>query len=265
MAINFGGNVYPWSSARIIGLFVCSGVLFILFGIQQGLTLLTTAEHRLFPVEFMKSRIMLVLFAETACGAAATFLPIYFIPLFFQFVRNDSALEAGVRLLPFVVFLVVLCVANGAIMSITGYYFPWYLGGGVFTLIGAALMYTVNMDSSTARIYGYSILLAVGAGAFLQSSFSVAQAKVTPQQIPLATGFITAGQIGGITISLAIANSLFLNKSAQGIRAILPDIPKEQVQAAISGAGSQFLRSLDATTKKHVLEAIVSNLRSILP
>lgn len=263
MAINFGGSVYAWNSGRIIGLFVCSGVLFILFGVQQGLAILTTTERRIFPVEFLKSRIMMVLFAETACGSTATFLTIYFVPLYFQFVRNDSALEAGVRLLPFVIFLVVLCVANGAIMSITGYYFPWYIAGGIFTLIGAALMYTVNNDSSTASVYGYTILLAIGAGAFVQASFSVAQAKVQPQDIPLAIGFITAGQIGGVTISLAIANSVFLNKSTNGIQAILPNIPKEQVQAAISGAGSTFLNGLDDTTKRHILEAIVNAIKNV--
>ncbi|KAL8805547.1 MAG: hypothetical protein Q9200_005387 [Gallowayella weberi] len=263
MAINFGGSTYPWNSGRIIGLFVTSGVLFILFGTQQGLTIFTTTERRIFPVEFLKRRIMLILFAETACASTATFLPIYFIPLFFQFVRDDSALEAGVRLLPFVVFLVVVCVANGAIMSFTGYYFPWYIVGGAFNLIGAALMYTVNNNSSTARVYGYSILLAIGAGAFVQASFSVAQAKVRPPDIPLAIGFITAGQIGGVTISLAIANSLFLNKSSQGILAVLPTIPKEQVQAAISGAGSAFLRQLDEGAKQGVLVAIVDAMSQV--
>lgn len=148
-------------------------------------------------------------------------------------------------------------------MSITGYYFPWYVVGGVFTLIGAALMYTVNNGSSTARVYGYSILLAIGAGAFVQSSFSVAQAKVKPEVIPQAIGFITAGQIGGVTISLAIASSVFLNKSTDGIQAILPDVPKEGVQALISGAGSALLNSLDGTTRKHVLEAIVNAMKNV--
>lgn len=263
MAINFGGSTYAWNSGRIIGLFICSGILFILFGTQQALTIFTTTERRIFPVEFLKRRIMINLFAQTACASTTTFLPIYFIPLFFQFVRHDSALDAGVRLLPFVVFLVVVCVANGAIMSVTGYYFPWYVAGGVFTLIGSALMYTTNNDSSAARVYGYSILIAVGAGAFVQASFSVAQAKVQPQMIPLAIGFITAGQISGATISLAIANSVFLNKSTNGIQAILPNVPKGQIQAAISGTGSAFINSLDDTTQRYVLEAIINAMKNV--
>lgn len=263
MAISFGGNVYAWDSGRIIGLFVCSGILFILFGIQQTLAILTTEERRIFPVQFVKSKIMLVLFAETSAASTACFIPIYFIPLLFQFVRSDSALEAGVRLLPYVVFLVVMCVANGGIMSATGYYMPWYLAGGIFTVIGSALMYTVDQYSSVARVYGYTILLAVGAGGIVQASFSVAQAKVEPRMIPIAIGFITTAQLGGVAIALAIANSVFLNESSHAIAALLPDVPASQIQAAISGAGSEFLRNLTADMREKVLHAIVRAMSKV--
>ena len=263
MAVSFGGNVYAWDSARIIGLFVCSGILFILFGIQQTLAILTTEARRIFPVHFVKSKIMLVLFAETSAASTACFIPIYFIPLLFQFVRNDSALEAGVRLMPYVVFLVLMCVANGAVMSATGYYMPWYLGSGIVTVIGSALMYTVDQNSSVARVYGYSVLLGVGAGGIVQASFSVAQAKVEPQMIPIAIGFITAAQLGGVAIALAIANSVFLNESSNAIRALLPNIPTSQIQAAISGAGSDFLKNLTAEMREKVLHAIVHAMSKV--
>jgi len=206
---------------------------------------------------------MLVLFAETSAASAATFLPIYFIPLFFQFVHSDSALEAGVRLLPFVVFLVVACVANGAIMSATGYYFPWYIIAGVLNIVGASLMYTVTEYSSTASIYGYTVLIGIGCGAFIQSSFAVAQAKVDPKYIPSVIGFITAGQISGATISLAIANSVFLNHSTTSIAKILPNVPMSDIQAAISGAGSAFIKGLDAATREKVLHAIVESMSKV--
>ena len=74
MAINFGGSTYEWNSGRIIGLFVCSGVLFILFGLQQGFTIFTTTERRIFPVPFLKQPLMINLFCQTACGSTATFM-----------------------------------------------------------------------------------------------------------------------------------------------------------------------------------------------
>ena len=259
-AVDFGGTLYAWNSGRVIALFVVSGVLFISFGVQQGMKILTTADRRIFPVQFLRSRTMIMLFAATACGSTATFIPIYFIPLFFQFARGSSALSAGVHLLPYVIMLVIFCVANGGIMSATGYYMPWYLGGAIFTIIGNALLYTVNDSSTATRVYGYTVLAGIGAGAFVQAGFSVAQVKVDPVYIPLAIGFITAGQIAGATISLAIANSVFLNGSTKALAVLLPHEPIKNIQAAVAGAGSDLFKSLDPQMKHDVIVAIIDNV-----
>ena len=258
MAVSFGGVTYPWNSGRIIGLFVCSGVLFILLGIQQVWTVFTNTYRRVFPVEFFKSRTILILFCMTAAGGTAVFVPIYMIPIFFQFTRSDSALEAGVRLLPFILLMIFAVIGNGAILSAYGYYMPWYTMGGLLVLTGGALMYTVDQNTSISRVYGYSVILGFGNGLFAQASFSVAQAIVEPHLIASAVGFITCAQISGVTIALAIANSVFLNKSQTSIQAILPNVPIKEIQAAIAGAGSDFVKSLSATVREEVLTAIVS-------
>lgn len=263
MAINFGGVLYAWSSGRIIGLFVASGVLFILFGLQQSFSIFTTQDHRIFPIEFLKSKTMLILFVCTACASTATFIPIYFIPLLFQFVRNSSALAAGEHLLPYVFMLVLFCIANGAVMSKTGWYSPWYLFGGVFVVIGEALLYTTTSTTSPSSVYGYSVLAGIGAGAFIQASFSVAQATVGEELIPVAIGYITCAQVGGGTIALAIANAVFLNRASNGIAVILPTVPVQEIQAAIAGAGSTFIKSLNADTQAKVLNAIVNAMSRV--
>ncbi|GAQ38094.1 MFS drug efflux transporter [Aspergillus niger] len=262
MAISFGGATYPWNSAKIIGLFCCSGVLFILLGIQQGIPVLTTKERRLFPVEFLRSRTILILFAMTASGGTLIFLPVYMCPLFFQFTRGDSALESGVRLLPFIILMIVAVIGNGAILSTHGLYMPWFLAGGILCLIGSALMYTVGLTTSVAHIYGYTVLIGFGVGLFSQASFSIAQAVAEPHMAPSAVGFITCAQISGCTIALAIANALFLNKSVEGIKAVLPNVSSSEVELAITGTGSQLFEGLSEETKNKVLEAIVKALNN---
>lgn len=145
-------------------------------------------------------------------------------------------------------------------MGATGYYMPWFLTGGIFTVIGSALMYTVDESSSSARVYGYSVLLAVGGGSFVQAAFSVAQAKVGQVKIPEAIGFITLGQLLGATVSLAIADSIFLNDAAKGIAAIVPTASQAEIYAAVSGAGSTLLQGLDDKTQAMALHAIVSSM-----
>lgn len=81
MAINFGGLLFAWSSATIIGLFVCSGILFIFFGIQQAWSILTTPEDRIFPCDIVLNCEADVLFAQTAAGLGASLVVIYFIPV----------------------------------------------------------------------------------------------------------------------------------------------------------------------------------------
>lgn len=56
-------------------------------------------------------------------------MPTYYIPVYFQFVREDPPLAAAVRLLPFIIPMVVFGFLNGSMMSKFGYYMPWYLMG----------------------------------------------------------------------------------------------------------------------------------------
>ncbi|CAI7588689.1 unnamed protein product [Penicillium pancosmium] len=260
MAVSFGGVMYPWNSGKIIGLFCCSGVLFILFGVQQAYAIFTTPARRIFPVEFFKSRTVLILFAMTAAGGTSLFLPIYMTPLYFQFSRGDGALESGVRFLPFIMLMIFATISNGAFLSKVGFYMPWYLAGGILVVIGGALMFTVDTATSISNIYGYTVLIGIGAGLFCQASFSVAQAVVEPKMVAASVGFISTGQITGITLALAIANAVFLNKSEDGIKAILPNTPTTEIQQTITGAGSTLFDNLSAVDRQRVLDVIVSAL-----
>ena len=257
MAISFGGVLYAWGSASIITCFVVSAVLFAVFAVQQEFAILTTKERRIFPVEFLRSRSLIILFAMAACAAASMVVPLYMIPLFFQFTRGDSALQAAVRLLPYIVVMVFACISNGAVLSVYGLYMPWYLVGGILVVIGGTLMHTVDTTSSTSDVYGFCSLSGFGNGMFLQASFSVAQALVAPEDIPAAVGFISTGQITGITLGLAVANAVFLNKAESNIKGILPNASLEEIQAAILGVGSQFVKSLPDDTRTAVIGAIV--------
>lgn len=109
-------------------------------------------------------------------------------------------------------------------------------------------------------IYGYSIILGCDVGLWIQAPFSVAQAVVDPSLIASAVGFITCAQFVGITIALAIANSLFLNKSQTRISEIPPKVPLKEIQTAIEGARSSLFETLSPDVKAEMLEAIVNSI-----
>lgn len=139
MAINFGGTLYSWKSGQIIALFVVGGILVIVFGLQQAFAVFTRNQARMFPVHFLGNKEAVLLFILTAASNCAGFIPIYYIPLYFQFTRGDAALKAAIRLLPLICMISATILANGALMSKFGYYQPWYVGGSVLILIGGVL------------------------------------------------------------------------------------------------------------------------------
>ncbi|KAL9617495.1 MAG: hypothetical protein Q9160_007706 [Pyrenula sp. 1 TL-2023] len=176
----------------------------------------------------------------------------------FQYVRGDSPLKAGIYLLPFIFAMVATVMVCGTMVSKTGRWMPWFFYGGTLVLIGGALMYTVDEHTSGAKIYGYSILIGSGSGAYIQMPFNAAQGFVEPNMIPAAVGLITGAQLAAPAVTLSIANSIFLNKAVEQLRLILPsDAPILQV---VSGVGSSYLAGLDQAKKDEVVHIILRSM-----
>lgn len=260
MAINFGGTVYAWNSGQIIALFVTSGVLALALGFQQRYAIATTESSRSFPVHFLHNRQLCIIFLVEACASTLTFLPIYFLPLYFQFAKSLSAVESGVQVLPLVAFLVVTICGTGLLTSRYPWPMPWFALGSASALAGSALLYTINLTTSSAHVYGYSILIGFGAGCYVTLCFTVAQAHAPEGQIPFAVGFITFSQLAASAIALSIANTLFLNISIKNVHNVASELAPVEIQSLISGANSTLLASLDASTQVLVKNTVVQSL-----
>jgi hypothetical protein len=121
-ALTNGGNIWPWQDYRTITFCVFFGVLSIATFVQQSLHLFTTEEKRLFPPPHItRDSTLTLLNIQTAVTIANIFVPLYFIPLYFQFVHGDSAIKAAVRLLPFVLVFVTTSLLSGALLPRINY------------------------------------------------------------------------------------------------------------------------------------------------
>jgi hypothetical protein len=178
IAVTFGGSTYPWDSGASIALWVVFGVCLISYLLQQYFALSTTYENRIFPVHFLKSRSLILLYTATGGAAAANAVTLYYISLFFQFTRRDSSIQAAVRLLPQIcVFIFFVMVAGGS-LPIVGRYNIYYILGGPLILIGGSLMFTINSNTSVSHIYGYESLIASGCGVVFQNAYAVSVARL---------------------------------------------------------------------------------------
>ena len=263
MAIDIGGAMFDWDSGQIIALFVVSGVIWIAFGCQQRWSLLTTRSDRTFPVQYVASYEMCILFAQTSIAISGVIIPIYFIPLFFQFVRGDSALTAGIRNLPFVFAAVTGAMINGACYAKFDLYMPWFTVAGALIIIGGSLLSTISLHTSAAHFYEYSVITGLGAGIVVQAPYTIAQAKHRLEELSLVTGFISCGQMAGVALSISIGSSILLNQATEKIEVILPTVPRSTVQASIAGAGASLLNQVSNNQRTRVLISVATTLGNV--
>lgn len=90
---------------------------------------------------------MVILFCQIAATSTNSFLAIYFFPVYFQLVQSDHALAAGVRLLPYIIPLVGVTMANGILMEKLGYYLPWFTVGDILVIISNAMLLKITLTT----------------------------------------------------------------------------------------------------------------------
>ncbi|KAL9003146.1 MAG: hypothetical protein Q9188_003968 [Gyalolechia gomerana] len=261
LAFTFGGAIWDWSDGRVIALIVLFALLTVIFSLTQHYAVATNKTDRLFPCEFVGDAQLVLLYVCMACGGAALFVSIYYIPLYFLFVHGDSGTQAAVRLLPFICFYVATILVCGATMGRTGYHMVWYLVSGIFLTCGGATMQTVHSDTSPAHICGYTVLLGIGM-ATTQAGYAVAPLLVKPERVAEVIQFLNISQGSSQLIGLTIASAIFQSITYSGLKRVLAgtDYPDQEIRAAIAGAKSTVLETATPELRAQCIDVIVHSI-----
>lgn len=263
MALQFGGTVYEWDSPSEIILWVFTGVLAVAFVLTHKFHPFVGGSDRLYPAHMLRNWKLGILQFATFAAPGAVYIPIYYIPLFFQFARGESPVQAAVRLLPFVFMIVVFSILNGIFMSKLGYYMPWFLAGGILSVIGGALMFTVDSETPLSNIYGYSAILGIGGGCFMMSAFGCVSAVVAPSDVFNAIGVMSVAQALGIVFFVSAAGLIYQNLGVSYIRSAVPPDFAGSLHGILAGSSSADFLSFSDDVRVEIAEAIVKAMSKL--
>ncbi|CAG8962041.1 hypothetical protein HYFRA_00005083 [Hymenoscyphus fraxineus] len=257
-ACTYSGSLSPWDSGTVIGLWVATGVVTILYALQQWTAFLTTKEDRIFPVWCLKSRSLVLLHIGTAGSSAVNFFNIYYIPLFFEFTKGDGAISVAVRLLPFIFLMICAALLSGALMPKLNLYAAWYVTSGVLALIGSVLMFRISAATSSRDIYGFEVLIGAGCGLTLQAAYSIALMKSPAGKETSAISFINVAQLGGGALALSIAGNIFQNVGFNTLQSALQgrDYSSDEIRSALAGGYSAIISNSTAEVRTIASDAI---------
>ncbi|KAB5542873.1 major facilitator superfamily domain-containing protein [Coniochaeta sp. 2T2.1] len=258
LALQWGGAQYPWNSAKIIGLFCgFAGLAVIFVGIQ-----IWKGDRGTLPPRLFKNWDVLCAMAFQFCFGAGFFALVYYLSLYFQAIQGDSAVDAGIKLLPMLIAVVVTSVLTGGLISVVGYYNPFILVCMILYAIGAGMITTFDINSPTRVWFGYQVLAGLGIGVGFQAGVLVVQNTVSIEWVPQATACVQFFQSLGGSIFVAVAQSVFQNGLIKGITRDVPGIPPETFIHSGASQVREILKQLHAEQYLNaVLTAYLTGLR----
>ncbi|KAK1760409.1 major facilitator superfamily domain-containing protein [Echria macrotheca] len=256
LALQWGGSEYPWSAGRIIALLVVASVLLVVFCLIQVYMpkTATIAPH------IFKQRSILAGVWATICFGSSMMIIVYFVPVWFQAIRGESALDSGIRLLPLCLPMVAASIATGVLTSKIGYYTPFLLVGTVFMSIGAGLLTTFQVDTSDAKSVGYQILYGWGLGMGMQAPNLAAQTVLSRKDSAVGLTLIIFTQLLGGAVFLSVGQNV-LNSQLLERLSHLQGFDPRLLQ---TNGATTLIQVLPESVRPAVLEAYNEALRRVL-
>jgi len=265
LAFVSAGGIWAWNDGRTIATIVVFTVLFVLYAVQQYFCILTTPADRSFPGHLLKSRTQALTYITTSCTITAMYVTTFYIPVYFQFVNNDSPLMAAVRLLPLLLVSIAFTLGSGWALPKINVYATFYLVSGILLTMSGTLFYVYLKPSTpVANIYGFSVIMAVGVGSTMQMGYAVASLKVNPADAVNSLTLQNVSQIGSQVLCLVIAGRVFQSVAVSNLTSVLmgQGFTQRDIQNAVAGAQSVLFKQLNGNLKAAALKAVTSAMQT---
>ena len=254
LALQWGGVTYDWSNVRIIVLLVLSGVLFLAFVlVQKWKGDNATVPGRIF---FNRSIIAGMWFNTCLGGAMQTVF--YFIPIWFQAIKDASAVKSGIMNLPMVLGLTIGSIGAGITTRKLGYYTPWMIVCSIITPIGAGLISTFTPFTGHPAWIGYQALFGLGFGVGAQQSSVAAQTVLPRKDVAIGASLMIFSQTLGGAIFISVGNNVFDSRLSKD----LMGIPGLDVGSIVKAGATEIRKTVAAGVLPQVLVSYNNALRS---
>lgn len=249
LALQFNEQYWAWGSARVVGLLVGSGITAILFVLWQR----RQGDKALLP-----PRIILQRSVSVSCLGAffiyGTFLiHAYYLPIWFQAIKNDTAIMSGVSLIAYVTGNAIFSVLAGIAVSKIGYFAPPAIIGAAIGTVGCGLLSTLQVDSGPGQWVGYQVVASAGLGMAVQQGVIAVQTVLTLEQIPIGIAAIISMQSLGGAVFVSVGNNILQNILDQASAA--KSLPGIDVKAVIAAGATQFRSIVPADSLPALLVA----------
>lgn len=248
IALTYGDNPYPWTSARVLApFFVGIVTLAILLCYAKFYNKEGLIHHSLY-----KGRN----FAVAQAGVLAEGIAFLAVNNFFGFqvtlFYGQTLFRTGIIYSIIWYSYIVAAILAGIYCARTKTVKPPAIIAFVCFVIYFILMATTTVNTPLAHLWGFNVFCGFGLGLSLNPLIVVAQLSTPPKLISTATGLIIATRALGASIGLSIFNSVFNSTMSDNLvpkiqAAVTPlGLPKSSLTAFVAALSSKDQKALAA-------------------
>ncbi|RDI79583.1 hypothetical protein Vi05172_g10501 [Venturia inaequalis] len=266
LALEWGGTRYPWRGWQTILLF-CSSITILCAFIASQIRL---GDMGTIPVSLLKRKEVVACSWLGFCIAGSASVTSFWLPNWFQEIKNASPLESGESMMPQVLGFALFGLLTGPLATLLGYWGPFMIFGSVFMSIGSGLLTALKVNSLPPAWVGFQCLFGVGYGLGAQAPVSLLQEIFKDEnEISMATSIVVLWTQLGPAVALSIDETIFSNSLTQKLGRLLPDFESDhRMQVTLRHGIGQLrdqLEMMHPELKPEIMQfyndAIVSVLR----
>ncbi|HEY6642213.1 MDR family MFS transporter [Povalibacter sp.] len=220
LALTLGGTSYPWDSPHIVGLFVAAAVSLAIFLWVESRT-----QDAIVPLHLFKLRTFSIATLAAFVVSMAFLGVVLFMPLYMQVVQGISATQSGVAMLPMMAGMIVSSTLSGRLVSRTGRYKPFMIGGGLVLIVGVILLTQIGPHTTSGDLAWRLAITGIGLGP-TQNLFSlVIQNAVPMTELGVASSMSQFSRQIGATVGVAIFGTFLSHSLHDELPRHLPLMP----------------------------------------
>ncbi|KAL6812047.1 major facilitator superfamily domain-containing protein [Trichoderma sp. SZMC 28015] len=207
IALTWGGTKYPWDSGRVLAPLIIGGFGLGFYLLHQQYA----SKDPSMPLRLFGNRTSLLGFVLTFLHGMIMSWFSFFIPVYFQVLKEDSPLIAGVNVLALAIPFTPAGILGGLIVTWSGRYKPVLIAGLALLPIATGCFTLLTAETPTAQWAVFQVIAGLGGGLALTSTLPAIQAPLAEGDLAAATAawaFVRSfGMIWGGSIPAAVFNS----------------------------------------------------------
>jgi len=202
--VSLAGHQFAWASAQT-ALMVTGGLALL------ALAVLTEARAAdpVIPLHLFRDRNTALATVASLFVGITLFGATVFLSQYFQLSRDKSPTVSGLMSLPMVGGLLISSIVVGRLVSRSGRYKSYVVGGAALILTGTLLLSTLDAHTSFWLISAYMLVLGTGLGAAMQNLVLAVQNTVAQRDMGSASSTVSFFRSLGGAMGVAVLGALF--------------------------------------------------------